>query len=299
MKKIALIIALLGLNLAIANENIATNDELNDDNAEYLYEDDDSDEIVDNNENINNEDIDVNSDAKEYSKDNNDKQEDFRDITRWQYTQEELINKEEKAAKKAKREEEYKKSITRKRSGMFVGGGIGASNADLSVTTTTQQSASMNGLGLGVDLFVGYQKAFNDYSGLRTYVEVADSFGTGVFYAKTQDGTTYKADSNLLKGIANIDVYLEGSMGRNNSETLGVFLGLGVAYMRYNGNDNIQSFNAVSLVMNGGIHTIIANNHRIELLVRWHPFIKADKAANGNATFIGNMESFVRYSYMF
>lgn len=302
MKRIALILALLGLNLVIADD-INTNKDVN---GGVGYTEDDTSNTI-NNSTDNTTDSTDDSNKSDKTTSNKDKP----DITLWNYTDEEIKAKKEKADKKAKEEQEaYELNITRKRSGVFLGVGMGYSGTGANVISSN--GSRINGIGLG--LLLGYQQAFNMYSGLRAYGEFDYNLGTGVFRADIGDGTKYKMDSTILKGLGNLDIYLEGNMGRNGTETLGAFLGLGVGYMRYAGNDTNYSVKAVMMTLNTGIHTIIGSNNRIEIFLRWYPFItkKKDDAANNGAAaapaapatdnkavFSTTTDIWLRYSYIF
>lgn len=317
MKKIALILALLGLNLAIANDDMNDNG-LNEDNTQYEDDydynaTDDANYADDTNDNANyaddiNEADDTNytnnvapanpKDSKQAQKG----QEDKTDITRWNYTEEELAAKKAKADKKMQEEKEaYELSITRRRSGMFLGGGMGYSGTGIkALADTVTGNSNVDGIGLGI--FLGYQKAFNEYAGLRVYGEFDYNLGTGIFYAKVNNGDTLRMDGNIMKGLGNVDFYLEGNMGRNGTETLGAFLGLGAGYMYYAGNDTNNKVQSILMTINAGIHTIIGDNNRIEVFLRWYPFIKGLKApaAGTNATSVtGTSDVWLRYSYIF
>lgn len=331
MKKIALILALLGLNLAIANDDMNDNG-LNEDNTQYedTYNNtdnntDETDKNVLNNDNMQSDDANANDNVDEYNDnstidenneadmsndvsnddgtqiqedDNKDTQEDKTDITRWNYTEEELAAKKAKAEKKMQEEKEaYELSITRRRSGMFLGGGMGYSGTGIkALADTVTGNSNVNGIGLGI--FLGYQDAFNEYAGVRIYGEFDYNLGTGIFYANVQNGDTLRMDGNIMKGLGNVDFYLEGDMGRNGTETLGAFLGLGAGYMYYAGNADNNKVQSVLMAINAGVHTIIGDNNRIEVFLRWYPFIKGVKATNKTEV-SGTSDVWLRYSYIF
>lgn len=212
---------------------------------------------------------------------------DSTDITRWRYTEEEIAKKEATAKKKAQQEAEYNQSITRKRSGMFFGLGMGYSSASISDLIKRMSSA---GLGLGV--FVGYQQAFNTYSGIRAYGEFDYNLGKGIFVGQI-DGETYKAYNTMWKALGNIDFYIEGNMGRNFTETLGLFFGIGAGYIFNQGEKGGKSSHLVAMTLNLGIHTIIGTHHRIEVFGRMYPVGKSIDEITKNA------DAWLRYSYMF
>lgn len=232
------------------------------------------------------------------------------DITRWNYTEKEIVKKEKIRQKQAEREAEYEKSIARRRSGIFFGGGMGFSDTSIKGLADSFTSGflgdGMNMMGIGLGAFAGWQIGFNEYAGVRMYGEFDYNLGKGVIVAKT-DSTTVRADNNLWKALGNVDFYLEGSMGRNQTETLGVFLGIGAGYIYYKGgeaenNVRYESLHMIGFVVNYGIHTILGTNHRLELFVRNYPFIKVQAGQqNNNATanYTANMDAWLRYSYMF
>lgn len=237
------------------------------------------------------------------------------DITRWNYTEKEIIKKEKIRQRQAEREAEYEKSISRRRSGLFFGVGMGFSDTTIKGLADSFASGFLSGggdgmsvMGIGVGAFAGWQVAFNEYAGVRMYGEFDYNLGKGIILAKVGN-ESIKADNNLWKALGNVDFYLEGSMGRNQTETLGVFLGLGAGYIFYKGgsgkNNNggdvtWESLHMIGFVVNYGIHTILGTNHRIELFVRNYPFmrVKAGKKYK-NSDFTANMDAWLRYSYMF
>lgn len=236
------------------------------------------------------------------------------DITRWNYTEKEIARKEEIRKRQAEREAEYAKSLQRRRSGLFFGLGMGFSDTNLKDLAGVL-GGSLMGMqgeidvtGIGVGGFVGYQIAFNEYSGIRAYGEFDYNLGNGIIVANVGDETV-KADNNIWKALGNIDFYLEGNMGRNQTETLGVFFGLGAGYIYYKGGkgkrDNGQdvtwkSLHLIGLVVNYGIHTILGTNHRLELFVRNYPFMRVQTGQNYTTDdFKSNIDAWIRYSYMF
>ena len=237
---------------------------------------------------------------------------DTSDITRWNYTEKEIARKEEIRRRQAEREAEYAKSLTRRRSGLFFGLGMGFSDTTLKDLGGVLGGAVLGGeldvTGIGVDGFVGYQQAFNEYSGIRAYGEFDYNLGNGIIVANVGN-ETIKADNNIWKALGNIDFYLEGNMGRNQTETLGVFFGLGAGYIYYKGgkgkNDagaevTWKSLHMIGFVVNYGIHTILGTNHRLELFVRNYPFIRVQEGNNYTAdSFTSNIDAWIRYSYMF
>ena len=239
---------------------------------------------------------------------------DTSDITRWHYTEKEIARKEEIRRRQAEREAEYAKSLQRRRSGLFFGLGMGFSDTNLKDLGGIL-GGSMLGLtgeidvtGIGVGGFVGYQQAFNEYSGIRAYGEFDYNLGNGIIVAKV-DNETIKADNNIWKALGNIDFYLEGNMGRNQTETLGVFFGLGAGYIYYKGGKGKnnagaevtwKSLHMIGLVVNYGIHTILGTNHRLEIFVRNYPFIRVQTGQQYTTdNFTSNIDAWIRYSYMF
>lgn len=236
------------------------------------------------------------------------------DITRWNYSEQEIARKEEIRRRQAEREAEYAKSLQRRRSGLFFGLGMGFSDTTLKDLagviggSILSMQGEINVTGIGVGGFVGYQQAFNEYSGIRAYGEFDYNLGNGIIVAQV-GGETVKADNNLWKALGNIDFYLEGNMGRNQTETLGFFFGLGAGYIFYKGGkgkDNAggnvtwKSLHMVGLVVNYGIHTILGTNHRLELFVRNYPFIRVQEGQNYTTdSFKSNIDAWIRYSYMF
>lgn len=239
---------------------------------------------------------------------------DTSDITRWHYTEEEIAKKEKIRQRQAEREAEYAKSLTRRRSGLFFGLGMGFSDTNLKDLggvlggSMLGMSGEIDVTGIGVGGFAGWQQAFNEYSGIRAYGEFDYNLGNGIIVAKTEN-ETIKADNNIWKALGNIDFYLEGNMGRNQTETLGVFFGLGAGYIYYkggkgkddNGNEvTWQSLHMIGLVVNYGIHTILGTNHRLELFVRNYPFIRVQTGKNYTTdSFTSNIDAWIRYSFMF
>ena len=240
---------------------------------------------------------------------------DTSDITRWHYTEKEIARKEEIRKRQAEREAEYAKSLQRRRSGLFFGLGMGFSDTTLKGLAGAFAGSflgdGMSVMGIGVGGFAGYQLAFNEYSGIRAYGEFDYNLGKGIILARV-GSETIKADNNLWKALGNIDFYLEGSMGRNQTETLGFFFGLGAGYIFYKGGSGKKddgtevtwkSLHMIGLVVNYGIHTILGTNHRLELFVRNYPFVRVESnGANNtikNSNFTTNMDAWLRYSYMF
>ncbi len=236
------------------------------------------------------------------------------DITRWNYTEKEIARKEEIRKRQAEREAEYAKSLQRRRSGLFFGLGMGFSDTDLKGLAGVfggsmfNMSGRIDVMGIGIGGFAGYQIAFNEYSGIRAYGEFDYNLGNGIIVATVGDETV-KADNNLWKALGNVDFYLEGNMGRNHTETLGLFFGLGAGYIFYKGgkgkNDAGQevtwkSLHLIGLVVNYGIHTILGTHHKLELFVRNYPFIRVQTGQNYTTdSFTSNMDAWIRYSYMF
>lgn len=297
MKRIALIIALLGLNLVIADD-MNTNQ---DTNGGVGYTEDDTSNTINNSANNNS------ANSEENDSDKADKAtSNTVDITRWNYTDEELKAKKDKADKKAAEEKEaYELNVTRKRSGAFIGAGMGYSGTNSNALGL--YGNRVNGIGIG--LLLGYQKAFNMYSGLRAYGEFDYNLGTGILSARI-DNQKRKMNSNILKGLGNLDIYLEGNMGRNGTETLGAFFGLGVGYMSYAATEISYKVDAVVMALNAGIHTIIGNSNRVEIFLRWYPYISAPKNGNGtsggtsggtskNPSVSTATDIWLRYSYIF
>lgn len=240
---------------------------------------------------------------------------DTSDITRWHYTEKEIARKEEIRKRQAEREAEYEKSVSRRRSGLFFGVGMGFSDTTIKGLADSFASGFLSGggdgmsvMGIGVGAFAGWQVAFNEYAGVRMYGEFDYNLGKGIILAKVGD-ESIKADNNLWKALGNVDFYLEGSMGRNQTETLGVFLGLGAGYIFYKGGKGKKdgggdvtwkSLHMIGFVVNYGIHTILGTNHRIELFVRNYPFMRVETGVNyKNSDFTANMDAWLRYSYMF
>lgn len=236
------------------------------------------------------------------------------DITRWNYTEKEIARKEEIRKRQAEREAEYAKSLQRRRSGLFFGLGMGFSDTNLKDLagvlggSLLGMQGEIDVTGIGVGGFVGYQIAFNEYSGIRAYGEFDYNLGNGIIVANVGDETV-KADNNIWKALGNIDFYLEGNMGRNQTETLGVFFGLGAGYIYYKGgkgkNDagadvTWKSLHLIGLVVNYGIHTILGTNHRLEIFVRNYPFMRVQTGQNYTTdNFTSNIDAWIRYSYMF
>lgn len=236
------------------------------------------------------------------------------DITRWNYTEKEIARKEEIRKRQAEREAEYAKSLQRRRSGLFFGLGMGFSDTNLKDLagvlggSLLGMQGELDVTGIGVGGFIGYQIAFNEYSGIRAYGEFDYNLGNGIIVANVGDETV-KADNNIWKALGNIDFYLEGNMGRNQTETLGVFFGLGAGYIYYKGgkgkNDagaevTWKSLHLIGLVVNYGIHTILGTNHRLELFVRNYPFMRVQTGQNYTTdSFKSNIDAWIRYSYMF
>lgn len=237
------------------------------------------------------------------------------DITRWNYTEKEIIKKEKIRQRQAEREAEYEKSISRRRSGLFFGVGMGFSDTTIKGLANSFASGFLSGggdgmsvMGIGVGAFAGWQVAFNEYAGVRMYGEFDYNLGKGIILAKVGD-ESIKADNNLWKALGNVDFYLEGSMGRNQTETLGFFFGLGAGYIFYKGGKGKKdgggdvtwkSLHMIGFVVNYGIHTILGTNHRIELFVRNYPFMRVEaEKTYTNSDFTANMDAWLRYSYMF
>lgn len=236
------------------------------------------------------------------------------DITRWSYTEKEIARKEEIRKRQAEREAEYAKSLQRRRSGLFFGLGMGFSDTNLKDLagvlggSLLGMQGEIDVTGIGVGGFVGYQIAFNEYSGIRAYGEFDYNLGNGIIVANVGDETV-KADNNIWKALGNIDFYLEGNMGRNQTETLGVFFGLGAGYIYYKGGKGKKkdgteatwkSLHMIGLVVNYGIHTILGTNHRLELFVRNYPFMRVEAGQNYTTdSFTSNIDAWIRYSYMF
>lgn len=221
------------------------------------------------------------------------------DITRWEYSEQDLEMQEKREAYKAKVQEEYNMSITRKRSGYFLGGGLGYARAGSD--NIFEGKGLLNVNGIGAELVTGYQRAFNEYSGTRFYAGVGYNLGNGVFVASS-GGKTETAKANIFKAHIDIDFYLEGSMGRNNTETLGAFLGLGGGYIHYRGSDDYKGFREFALLVNLGLHTIINNNNKVELFARVYPFVKNPTngtANNAKFDITSNVDFMIRYLYLF
>lgn len=220
-------------------------------------------------------------------------------INEWVYTPEEIARKDRIAAIQAREKAEYEQSMRRKRSGVFVGGGLGWSNA-ASITDAFAGlgSGKLTTSGVGADVIGGYQAAFNEYAGLRLYLGASYHIGNGIFYGKAGD-VKIPNPSSVFKAHVNVDLYIEGNMGRNNSETLGVFLGIAPAYIFRKSDDAFYGSNAFGLMLNLGIHTILGNHHKIELLGRFVPYINYPKGTNTTLTVVDNLDAMLRYSYMF
>lgn len=236
------------------------------------------------------------------------------DITRWNYTEKEIARKEEIRKRQAEREAEYAKSLQRRRSGLFFGLGMGFSDTNLKDLagvlggSLLGMQGEIDVTGIGVGGFVGYQIAFNEYSGIRAYGEFDYNLGNGIIVANAGEETV-KADNNIWKALGNIDFYLEGNMGRNQTETLGVFFGLGAGYIYYKGGKGKKSdgteatwksLHMIGLVVNYGIHTILGTNHRLEIFVRNYPFMRVEEGKTYTTdSFTSNIDAWIRYSYMF
>lgn len=267
MNKIALIL-LLGLSLVVT-ETIAQ-DEYDDEEVEMVYEEeladyDDEYEIEGSTA--------IRGSGGSVST----------DITRWNYTEEEIAKKEAKAQKQAQREEEYEKSIEdRRRSGLFFGLGIGYSGGGGNFKNLFKLQAH----GIGAGVFVGYQQAFNQYAGFRAYGEVDYNAVNGTVYGKI-GGDTEK--EHRLKALANIDFYFEGNMGYN-IETLGAFIGVGGGFIGQNFFSKGSNY-AFALAVNFGIHSVISTHHRIEVFMRVTPSLTSKTSDMADV--------WLRYSYMF
>lgn len=285
MNKMALII-LLGLNLVVAQAFAqAYEDEVvYEDGVEYV--DEGVDEGIDEVDEV--EDIADNGayDDGAYEPQPNtamrsNESVDATDITRWVDSEEDIARRKARAKREAQQEAEYKQNLTRQRSGGFIGLGTGYSALAVLKIPGASEYLSLKGAGLG--LLIGYQHALNMYSGFRIYVEGDVNFNKGVFWGKAQN-TPYSTDL-AIKALGNVDFYLEGNMGRNYTETLGVFVGLGAGYIYEPSYKN----NMAALTVNGGFHSIILTHNRIELFARIYPLYNLAQ----------NMDIWLRYSYMF
>lgn len=295
MNKMALILV-LGLNLVVSQVFAQAEDEVvyEEDGVEYVedgveYEDEYADEgVVEEDEGVVDDGV---VDDGTYEDDAYDTQTNARkndsvdatDITRWTDSKEDIARKQARAKRKAEQEAEYNQSIKRRRSGLFLGVGVGYSASKLSNAFKSLPS-NMGGLGL----FIGYQHAFNEYSGLRVYGE-----GNSIInMAACQENS--KCVNVYGRALANLDFYLEGNMGRNYTETLGFFFGLGAGYVAnsiYNITKHTTSFTPLwALNVNYGVHTILGTHHRLELYGR----------TNTMYTYSGGaLDIWLRYSYMF
>ncbi|MGX2982343.1 hypothetical protein [Helicobacter sp. 23-1045] len=205
----------------------------------------------------------------------NDKSADNTDITRWVDSEADIKRKQARAKQKAKESKEYQFSLTRKRSGFFLGAGIGG-GAGLSLSAlqnaNVNNTSNLNGT---LNAFLGYQLAFNRNSGIRF---------TGEFEYSINAITANQKMSavNGFRGLGYADLYVEGDMGRNYTETLGVFLGLGAGYAR------LGNAGSASGLFQLGIHTVIGTHHRFEIIpIRLH----ISNILGANIMF--------KYSYMF
>lgn len=295
MNKIALIL-LLGVNLVVSQAFAQAEDEVMyeedgveyvEDDVEYTDEDVEADEgIVEEyegeDEGVVDDGIYEEDDLESNATMRNNESVDNTDITRWTDSAQDIARKQARAKREAQKEAEYKQNLTRKRRGGFIGLGTGYSALALSQIPGTNAYLQAKGAGLGI--FVGYQHALNMYSGFRVYVEGDINLNKGVFWGRAQDAPR---DVNLaFKALANFDMYLEGNMGRNYTETLGVFVGLGAGYIL----EPEYKTNMVAVTINSGVHSIILTHHRIELFARLYPQYSIKK---------GNMDIWLRYSYMF
>lgn len=175
-------------------------------------------------------------------------------------------------------------------SGTFFGGHIGYSSRD--VTIFENNNITMKTMLVGV--VFGYQNAFNDYSGIRLYGSLDISPGGSVLYHKYSEGT-YRMKSLLGILSGNADIYV-GYKSRNGNY-FGVFGGIGLGYMTSNGDSKYYKFREVALLTQAGFFDVINGKHRFELVARITPLLMMGKASNENI--VGNVDGFLRYSYLF
>lgn len=288
MNKMALIV-LLGLNLVVSQAfaQMYEDEVVYDDGVEYVDEGEDVVADMDEDEDI--------AEAEDGAYNDNDgvyepqpntamrsnESVDATDITRWTDSEEDIARRKARAKREAQQELEYKQNLTRQRSGAFIGLGTGYSSLAVLKIPGASEYLSLKGAGLGV--LIGYQHALNMYSGFRIYAEGDVNFNKGVFWGKAS-GTAYSTDL-AIKALGNVDFYLEGNMGRNYTETLGVFVGLGAGYIY----EPSYKTNMAALTVNGGFHSIILTHNRIELFARIYPLYNVAQ----------NMDIWLRYSYMF
>ncbi|MGX3010469.1 hypothetical protein ACWIUD_02745 [Helicobacter sp. 23-1044] len=210
----------------------------------------------------------------------NDKSADNTDITRWVDSEADIKRKQARAKKQAQQDKDYQFSIVRQRSGFFMGLGLGYSSPYLIPQKFKGPPEGPLVFGGGADLFLGYQQAFNHYSGIRFYGEFDYRFlGYGLMH---QYG-----------GRGNIDLYIEGNMGRNYTETLGFFFGIGGGYTNHQ---------TISVAFRGGLHSVIGTHHRIEFLGQYSQYFTGQTLNATNAATLknyGTLDFWTRYSYLF
>ncbi len=251
-----------------------------------------------------------------------------RDITEW--------NPEQEISTKPKFAPKTTEEILRERTGLFVGFGVGATLTKLGVEQsiplgygssgdliTDNYKINVKDTSANIGIMVGGQFPFNIYSGLRVYGTFDMNLPDSVIYQNiTSDYPDYLNDKTRIDSImyhiaANLDFYVEGDVGE--SETLGVFAGLGIGYAFWQGkgtldgnitmNDGVQygpidikvKIHQAVLSVNLGLRSVIANHHVFELAMRMYPgWIDLSGGGISNLGNVFDNTSYtIRYSYLF
>ena len=186
-------------------------------------------------------------------------------------------------------------------SGGFVGVGIGGGGTALKVKGEDfSEKATFSGFNYG---FVGgYKQFFNDYLGLRYYVNI-----------DLHHNTT--KNSNMLEGKPNfaivnygVNVDFLGNFVSNETLDFGGFIGLGLGANTLTGktikdfkndNDKVKT-TGFDIALNVGLRTNIATNHGVEVAVRV-PFLPVTAINEGGFKYTLGQEYSVlaRYTFSF
>ena len=183
-------------------------------------------------------------------------------------------------------------------SGGFLGLGVGYSDLNLTVNaevteiatgTTTSGKTESKGDGVAYGLIIGYKQLFNQYVGLRYYVNVDAMHSNNNKYNGVKFGELIFLNYN-----ANMDL-LVNFLG-NKDNDFGLFLGFGLGANTLLGkgakdmvdgfkakypNDNLET-TSFGAVLNTGLRATIAQSHGIEVIAKVVTPVKMlDKTLSG------------------
>ncbi|MDE6885951.1 MAG: outer membrane beta-barrel protein [Helicobacteraceae bacterium] len=122
---------------------------------------------------------------------------------------------------------------------------------------------------ISLGLKLGYQKFFNPYFGLRTYIEFDYGLGMGI------GGTGNILERKYFHLSPNLDLLLEYDFYKflnGYSLAIGSILGGGYGYLNYNDNIVFQKMANHNFILRYGISLAYGNGHRIELVGQTLPF---------------------------